>query len=140
MKDNSFEHDPGCLCMTLTPDHQLVRLRIEDTNSFYTYVDEDKYACLHMPTVPDYWEIGYRFEDRSQIPHINDLNNTQYLAKLLDITELLGMWPTHVVRLRDAVFCEQHEIDIHSPQASHDHLLEHRFFHVSNNCANDKLV
>ena len=73
-------------------------------------------------------EIGYRFEDRSQIPHINDLNNTQYLAKLLDITELLGMWPTHVVRLRDAVFCEQHEIDIHSPQASHDHLLEHRFF------------
>lgn len=140
MKDNSFEHDPGCLCMTLTPDHQIVRLKIEDTGGFYLYADEDKYDCLHRETVPDYWEIGYRFEDRSQIPHINDLNSTQYLAKLLDITESLGIWPTHVVRLRDAVFCEQHEIDIHSPQASHDHLLEHRFFRVSNNCANDKLV
>lgn len=51
-----------------------------------------------------------------------------------------GIWPAHVVRLRDVMFCHAHGIPPMSSIGAHDVLLKHKAFSFSDNRNNDIFI
>lgn len=56
--------------------------------------------------------------DFDKVPTIDPKeNNGDYFKRLLSVTKPLDIHPTHIVSLRDAVYCMRHGIPLLSPDA-----------------------
>lgn len=68
----------------------------------------------------------FDFKDKSLIPPIFGTDNADYLERLCPVLERENIYPSGVVRLRDAAFCEERGIVHLSLSAEHTALLEMR--------------
>lgn len=66
----------------------------------------------------------FDFRDKSMIPTILGTDNRDYLERLTPVLEREKIYPSGVVRLRDAAFCEERGIAHLSSSAEHTALLE----------------
>lgn len=66
----------------------------------------------------------FDFKDKSLIPPIFGTDNADYLERLCPVLERENIYPSGVVRLRDAAFCEERGIVHLSLSAEHTALLE----------------
>ena len=66
----------------------------------------------------------FDFKDRNLIPPILGTDNADYLERLCPVLEREKIYPSGVVRLRDAAFCEERGIVQLSSAAEHTALLE----------------
>ena len=66
----------------------------------------------------------FDFRDKSMIPTILGTDNRDYLERLTPVLEREKIYPSGVVRLRDAAFCEERGIRQLSASAAHTALAE----------------
>ena len=66
----------------------------------------------------------FDFKDKALIPPILGTDNADYLERLCSVLEREKIYPSGVVRLRDAAFCEERGIVHLSSSAEHTALLE----------------
>ena len=66
----------------------------------------------------------FDFRDKSMIPPILGTDNSDYLERLTPVLEREKIYPSGVVRLRDAAFCEERGIRQLSASAAHTALAE----------------
>ena len=66
----------------------------------------------------------FDFRDKSMIPPILGTDNRDYLERLTPVLEREKIYPSGVVRLRDAAFCEERGIRQLSASAAHTALAE----------------
>ena len=133
---------PASVYLIINPDQKVEYLRLFDCGWLFSFIEQEvsAYRLCKDRDIPDNWLMEYRFKDQSLIPPFSNTDNGDYLSRLLPVTNSLGIWPSNVVRLRDAVFCHKMHIEPLSEQGSHDVLLNHPHFTSSSNYYDDKLV
>lgn len=133
---------PASVYLIINPEQKVEYLRLFDCGWLFSFIEQEvsAYRLCKDRDIPDNWLMEYRFKDQSLIPPFSNTDNGDYLSRLLPVTNSLGIWPSNVVRLRDAVFCHKMHIEPLSDQGSHDVLLNHPHFTSSSNYYDDKLV
>ena len=142
MISKSSEPTPASIYLNVSPDFKVTYLRQSDCGWLFSFLEQEvsMYRRNDAGVIPDNWLIEYRFKDRNLIPLFSNRDNSDYLSRLLPVVESLDIWPTHIVRLRDAIFCERHGLDPLSEWSTHEHLLVHPHFTKTENLMNDKLI
>lgn len=123
------EMEPASVYLCVSPECKVTYLRQFPCGWFFSFLEQEvSIQCRSMnKEIPDSWMMEYRFANPKQIPPFTNTDNSHYLSLLLPVTESSGIWPEHVIRLRDAVFCQMNGIDPLSPEGAHDRLLGYKF-------------
>lgn len=123
------EHEkptPASVYLVVSPDQKVRYLRQFNSGWLFSFLEQEVALALRRyknAEIPDHWLLEYRFYDRKDIPPFQATDNSDYLTRLLPATEKLGIWPTHAIRLKDAVFCHLLDINPLGNDTTHDKLL-----------------
>lgn len=113
----------GDLYLALNPSYDCYCIRIgnQGAEGFRQLVEEEAYIARHAgPCIADLGLFHYHFspEQKNRIPKISGKFSDHYFHKLLPELRRHGIFPENVVRLRDAVFCQEHNLPVMAEHAS----------------------
>lgn len=124
-KTGQSSPQPGSVFMAVSAFYQPMFIA-DDSMGKYDYAqfikDTVKFYCTDRKYLPDYWLFRCDLPDRNMIPNLASFDNDDYPRLIGEMMSKQGLWPTDVLRLRDAAFCLEHGIDPLSDAGRHHNL------------------